>query len=137
MFFSEVSNFFVSIYQSLSKNSHHRTNTRTQSTFHLQHPAPVIFDFTSLSIAGLTVTTPHHSAWRNPTYWHKTTLFCETLECISGYYFVTTAHLYVWGDADHSGPGSEILRKLEPDDMIAWFWSPYRSKDDPVDSVYA
>jgi hypothetical protein len=136
-FFSEVTNFFVSIYQSLSTNPHHRTNTRTQSTFHLQHPAPVTFDFTSLSTAGLTVTIPHHSAWRTPTYWHKTTLFCETLECISGYYLVTTARLYEWGDGTDSGPGPQILKELAPDDMIAWSWNPYRSVDDPVDSVYA
>jgi hypothetical protein len=135
-YLSRITNYFASLYESLTTTPHHRTNTRNQTIFHLQRPASVIFDFSTLSTTGLKVTIPPHSLWKSGWYWHKTLPFCEIFESLSGNYFVEEKGVYAWGGGTSTGSGHSVYR-LQPDDMILWYRNPHHAEAADHDMVYA
>ena len=127
----------------------HRTPTTHQQIFHLQHPHPITYDFTSLSTSGLLITIPPHSPWISELYWHLLPSSCEDISGVSGRYYFLSGFLKNWGNGSFFGGGPMHAMKLVPGMYVYWKRNPlekeyereavtvaYRFEDERANEMY-
>ncbi|KFX91927.1 hypothetical protein O988_07507 [Pseudogymnoascus sp. VKM F-3808] len=107
-------------------SSARRTPTGSQTIFDLNHPDPVVFDFSASSTA-VDITIPPYSGWITQHHWHETAQACETIEPQEGSYMISLSAVATRGTGLHIGDGKGFVLLLRPGTMVQWKRNPHQA----------